>query len=113
MPVYRLPVDLPLPDAHHRYVLRWSGIPVATASVRMTPTESDAGISVVVHGATHLVIDWLYEYRLWGNAVVHTAPFGPDRFVVDECTKGWHDRTEIRFPTAMHPFAASAIERVG
>ncbi|MEM7411563.1 MAG: DUF3108 domain-containing protein [Myxococcota bacterium] len=96
-PVYALPVEATVPDAPLHYVLRWAGLPVATASIEMHALERDGSVRMEGFGATHPVLDWIYPYRFWGDARVATAPFGPDRFTIDECKNRRHDRTEVRY----------------
>jgi hypothetical protein len=103
-PVYVLPKDLPPPTGRHDYQLSWSGIPVGRVRVDMRPgAAAGAGgagaapIDVDILGATHPAIDWLWRYRFEGHGRVHTDPFAPGGFVVDECENRDHQRTEIRF----------------
>ena len=96
-PVYVLPDEAAVPAERLDYVLRWSGLPVATASITMTESDDASSVAMEATGATHPVIDWLYRYRFWGDARVRTAPFRPERFDIDECKNQRHDRTEIRF----------------
>ena len=96
-PVYSLPGDLPAPVGRQDYQLSWAGIPVGRVRVDMQPEASAAGIAVDILGATHPAIDWLWRYRFEGHGRVHTNPFAPGGFVVDECENRDHQRTEIRF----------------
>jgi hypothetical protein len=115
-PVYVLPRGLPAPSGRYDYQLSWSGIPVGRVRIDMRPrigtgAEADAGsdaapgargaaVEVDILGATHPAIDWLWRYRFEGHGRVHTDPFAPGGFVVDECENRDHQRTEIRFGEA-------------
>lgn len=94
-PVYRLAPDLPVHEGQQHYRLSWSGFPVARVRVEMRPDAG--GVGVLILGATHPVIDWLWRYRFEGRGRVNTDPFAPAGFVVDECENREHQRTEIRF----------------
>lgn len=95
-PVYRVPDGASLPEASYGYALRWAGMPVGHASV--TIRSSGGGLAVEMSGASNPAIDWLYRYRVFARGRVNTLPFAPDHFVVDQCARGRHERTEIRFP---------------
>lgn len=101
-PVYRLAPDLPVATGAQHYRLHWSGLTVARVRVAMAPDPARGGVGVEVLGATHPVIDWLWRYRIAGHGLVRTDPFAPGGFVVDECEKGEHERTEIRFGEPDH-----------
>lgn len=96
-PVYTLPRDLPAPTGRFDYQLSWSGVPVARVQVEMRDEADADGLAFDIHGATHPAIDWLWRYRFEGRGLVHTAPFAPGGFVVDECENRDRERTEIRF----------------
>jgi hypothetical protein len=96
-PVYTLPEGMPAPSGRHDYQLSWSGIPVGRVRVDMRPDAGAGGVEVDILGATHPALDWLWRYRFEGHGRVHTDPFAPGGFVVDECENRDHQRTEIRF----------------
>jgi hypothetical protein len=65
--------------------------------VTLRSQAEPGALGVELHGGTHPAIDWLYRYRVSARGRVATAPFAPDHFVIEQCERGRHERTEIRF----------------
>ena len=97
-PVYRVPDGATLADASYDYSVRWSGLVVGHATVTLRSEPGPGALAVDLRGGTQPVIDWLYRYRVRAHGRVGTAPFAPDHFVIEQCERGRHERTEIRFP---------------
>ena len=97
-PVYRVPDGATLADARYAYSLRWAGLVVGHAAVTLRSQPDAGALALDLRGGTHPAIDWLYRYRVRARGRVATAPFAPDHFVIEQCERGRHERTEIRFP---------------